>query len=331
MQNSRLFESNVDKRWLDVAHRWSSHAEHAQVVPVREEETVQLGRGVADWRALWACGLDAALTHMGCQTSHCTNIVLNSDWVAVVVPTSILDSVRVNGWQADLSGFFFSATSDGYCATGGGRTGFALGLRRSRLAAACCALSGIDRDDLKMQDLEVPLGCNGTASLHALLWAAISDSLKRPISEGRHALSDFWEDEIFSRFAQILSPLLCSREPPQLSRLNPLRVVRAAETACADLAYPPTMSELCAAAGVGERWLRKCFWEIRGASPAQFLLMRRLSAAHQRLLESPAEKRSVKEVALSLGFMESGRFAAYYRDVFHELPHETLDKSRQPQ
>jgi AraC-like DNA-binding protein len=324
MHDRRALDSVPDHRWRDVAHRWSRHAEHAQVAPVKHEETVQLGRGAAEWRSVWACGLDSALTLMACDKSHCTNIALHADWVAIIAPTALDDTVRVNAWEADCAGFYFSASPDGYCAAGGGRAGLVLGLRRSRLAAACAALAGTDPDDIQMRDLEVQLGRDSAARLHAMLWAAIADSLKRPISEGRHALSQFWEEEIFERFADILVPLLRSGPLGRASALNALRIVRTAEAACADLALPPNMSDLCAAAGVGERWLRKCFMDVRGAPPAQYLLMRRLSAAHNRLLDPSAKNLSVKDVALSFGFMDSGRFAHYYRRMFGVNPSETL-------
>jgi len=52
-----------------------------------------------------------------------------------------------------------------------------------------------------------------------------------------------------------------------------------------------------------------------------------LSAAHDRFLDPGARKHSVKDVALSLGFFESGRFAQYYRDLFCEYPLDTLARA----
>ena len=325
----RAADGSLDERWREVAHRWRSHAEHARVPAVKQEETVQLGRGDAVWLSVWACGLDAVLTLMHCDTSHCTNVALYSDWVAIVAPTELKDTVRVNGWEADCTALYLAASPNGYSAAGGGRAGLVLGLRRTRLAEACAALAGIDREDVEIRDLVVSLGRKGAEGLHAMLWAAIADSLQRPICAGRHALSHFWEEAVFARLAEILAPLLQTRQPGGIPCVNALHIVRAAEQACTDLARPPTMPELCAAAGVGERWLRKCFIEVRGAPPAQYLLKRRLSAAHDRFLDPVAETPSVKDVALSLGFVESGRFSQYYTSLFGENPRDTLLRSQE--
>jgi AraC family ethanolamine operon transcriptional activator len=123
-------------------------------------------------------------------------------------------------------------------------------------------------------------------------------------------------------------PYLSGDIPGDRASPNAIRVVRAAEKACRDLAHPPSIADLCATAGVGEVWLHKCFVEVYNTPPARFLLRRRLSAARNRLLDPDTPARSVKDAALSLGFMEAGRFAQHYKALYGENPGQTLLRSQ---
>jgi AraC-like DNA-binding protein len=68
--------------------------------------------------------------------------------------------------------------------------------------------------------------------------------------------------------------------------------------------------------------------DVYGVSPAQFILNKRLSKARERFLDVECcPPRSVKDVALSLGFDGAGRFAQYYKRAFGELPGETFRRT----
>ncbi|GGC83325.1 AraC family transcriptional regulator [Chelatococcus reniformis] len=87
------------------------------------------------------------------------------------------------------------------------------------------------------------------------------------------------------------------------------------------------LSEVCKAVGASERTLRRCCQEQLGMAPNQYLLLRRLHLARQRLLESDHRTTSVTEIATGLGFWELGRFSGAYHGAFGELPRATLART----
>jgi len=59
-------------------------------------------------------------------------------------------------------------------------------------------------------------------------------------------------------------------------------------------------------------------------APMAYLRMLRLRRAHVALREANPAETTVQSVALSLGLLHQGRFAASYRAMFGEAPSETL-------
>jgi transcriptional regulator GlxA family with amidase domain len=97
----------------------------------------------------------------------------------------------------------------------------------------------------------------------------------------------------------------------------------------AHLHEPITLGRLCEAAGVGARSLQLAFEARRHATPMEFVMERRLAAAHARLVADRGES-SVTSVAASVGMEHLGRFAASYRRFYGEPPSATL-RRRLPQ
>lgn len=85
--------------------------------------------------------------------------------------------------------------------------------------------------------------------------------------------------------------------------------------------YP---GDLEAVMGLRERALRQFFHDHFGMSVGQYLRLARLNNAHRDLRECGDGRRLVTEVAMKYGFYDLGRFASAYREVFGELPSETL-------
>jgi transcriptional regulator GlxA family with amidase domain len=77
-------------------------------------------------------------------------------------------------------------------------------------------------------------------------------------------------------------------------------------------------------AGVGKSRLHQAFSEIYGISPGTYLYRLRLTSIREKLLSEEAPPRSVKDVAIQHGFLSSGQLARAYRDMFGELPSQTL-------
>ena len=95
----------------------------------------------------------------------------------------------------------------------------------------------------------------------------------------------------------------------------------------AHLDKPITAGQLCRLAGVSQRALEKLFVSRRGMSPMRFVTERRLAAV-RRMLSAPAPGGDVTQAALGLGFNHMGRFSGLYRQVYGELPSQTLRRGQ---
>ncbi|HBY86378.1 MAG TPA: AraC family transcriptional regulator [Colwellia sp.] len=89
----------------------------------------------------------------------------------------------------------------------------------------------------------------------------------------------------------------------------------------------PTIPELCKIAKLSERNLQYGFKEYLGVTPVRYLRLLRLNGVRRDLLMNQSAKNKVVDVALNWGFIELGRFASEYRQLFQELPSTTLRKA----
>jgi AraC-like DNA-binding protein len=87
----------------------------------------------------------------------------------------------------------------------------------------------------------------------------------------------------------------------------------------------PSISELCLAAHVSERRLRKAFTDEFDLPPSQYFRAWALNEAHCRLAHDQRRRTTVTEVAHVLGFDHLGRFAGHYKQMFGECPSSTLE------
>ena len=85
-----------------------------------------------------------------------------------------------------------------------------------------------------------------------------------------------------------------------------------------------TIERLVEATGVSARVLFRAFRQHRGCTPMEFAKQVRLQRARQ-MLSSPDA--TVTAVAFACGFLSTGHFARAYREVFGELPSETVRRS----
>ena len=89
---------------------------------------------------------------------------------------------------------------------------------------------------------------------------------------------------------------------------------------------PVTALELALAAGVSQRTLEYAFREKLEMTPAAYLRIYRLNAAHRELLAADPEASTVTSIALKWGFSHPGRFSSIHRKMFNEAPSEALRK-----
>jgi AraC family ethanolamine operon transcriptional activator len=147
----------------------------------------------------------------------------------------------------------------------------------------------------------------------------MSGASKCTAASGRAA--DFLERSIIEAFMGVLTSAL----PPDKARCyTGARLVKEAEDYVdAAGSRPVHISELCSALKAPRRTLHRAFADTLGMGPIAYLRSRRLSAIRSVLRRTDPETISIGDLAFEYGFLETGRFAAYYRAHFGETPSET--------
>lgn len=84
------------------------------------------------------------------------------------------------------------------------------------------------------------------------------------------------------------------------------------------------VGELAAAADVSERTLRTAFNEYFGIGPVRYLQLMQLNQVRRALHAADPEEVTVSKVLTEHGVWAFGRFASRYRQLFGELPSQTL-------
>lgn len=87
------------------------------------------------------------------------------------------------------------------------------------------------------------------------------------------------------------------------------------------LCAPLALADLAGAAGVSVRALNALCHQQYGVAPMDLLRNIRLDAVRERLLTQPGA--NITDTAFEFGFGHLGRFSAYYRERFGELPKQT--------
>jgi len=85
-----------------------------------------------------------------------------------------------------------------------------------------------------------------------------------------------------------------------------------------------SVEQLCRVCACSMSTLERAFKDRFGVAPKRYLVMSRLSGARRALLEG-AEGRSIGQIANEWGFWHMSQFARDYRQLFGELPSETIE------
>ena len=87
-----------------------------------------------------------------------------------------------------------------------------------------------------------------------------------------------------------------------------------------------TVQGLCNVSGVSVRTLEYAFLEHFGITPKVYIRGFRLHCVRKKLIQGESSNIKISEVANHFGFWHMGQFARDYKNIFHELPSETLKK-----
>jgi AraC-like DNA-binding protein len=85
------------------------------------------------------------------------------------------------------------------------------------------------------------------------------------------------------------------------------------------------IGDLCRELHLSRRTLQRAFTETMGIGPVRYLAHKRLIAARAELRRADPSAVRVTDTATKYGFLQLGRFARDYRQMFGECPSETLN------
>ena len=113
-------------------------------------------------------------------------------------------------------------------------------------------------------------------------------------------------------------------------RRSDSKLVRAVEDYIegVDRIDPIHISELCVALDVSRRTLHRAFNGMLGLGPVEYLRLVRLAEVRRLLTTGRPGPVSVSQAALDAGFSDLGRFAAYCRKLYGEVPSQTQKLQR---
>lgn len=174
-----------------------------------------------------------------------------------------------------------------------------------------------------VRNLPLPM----TASTHVQIrdfFAHVRAAATPGGSWGGYGNSDGFDAAVADWMAE---QLLAADGARPTAEANLHRIVRLEQWVDAHLGDELSLDQLCSVIGVSRRSLQKSLLLLRGQTPIEFVMSRRLTAARDRL-ESRASPTLVATVALDCGFRHLGRFAANYRSAFGESPSETARATR---
>ncbi|WP_432808952.1 helix-turn-helix domain-containing protein [Pantanalinema sp. GBBB05] len=127
----------------------------------------------------------------------------------------------------------------------------------------------------------------------------------------------------------LITALPVQREPLKVSvkAFRRSRLVKQANDYMqAHLDQPLTLTDLCQALGTSNRALCYGFQEIFGMSPMSYLKTLRLQSVYRALKTADSSNTTVTEIASQFGFYHLSYFARDYKQMFGELPSQTLKR-----
>lgn len=133
-----------------------------------------------------------------------------------------------------------------------------------------------------------------------------------------------FEEEVLSILAGPPARGLDASKGPQPRQI----FAQARRIAEADLGRDLHISRLASEVGVSRRALEYAFHEEVGFGPAHYIQRLRLNAVRQALA---GQEGPIGDVTARFGIWHLSRFAAQYKDLFGELPSETLRRARNQQ
>nr|WP_319385207.1 helix-turn-helix domain-containing protein [uncultured Roseibium sp.] len=148
------------------------------------------------------------------------------------------------------------------------------------------------------------------------------------LSEGGEIQNSVTPEQVLHALGGVLEAAPFSTFVPSATTLNRELIISRAEAIMND--WDPEarleIENLCRELGASRRSLYQAFRESLGIGPVAFHRLKRLHALRASLKAAEREEMLVAEIAHMHGFYELGRMAGYYKEIFGELPNETLNR-----
>jgi AraC family ethanolamine operon transcriptional activator len=129
-------------------------------------------------------------------------------------------------------------------------------------------------------------------------------------------------DEILMEWIEALPSQVDTSELPNLERRKKL-VDRACELMMGHADEPLSILEVCSRVGTSRRKLNYSFQDVLGSTPIKYLRSLLLNSV-RRALRQAAPGDTIQDIASHWGFWHLSQFAKDYRQLFGELPSDTL-------
>lgn len=127
---------------------------------------------------------------------------------------------------------------------------------------------------------------------------------------------------------EIIAPIILQNLnlPPIIYReFNHVQIVRRAREFLLDnITEPMQIIDVCREIGVSRRALQYSFQDLLNINPVTYLRLLRLNGARRDLINAGEKPVQVKDVVARWGFWHLSRFSSEYKQIFNELPSETL-------
>ena len=252
---------------------------------------------------------------------------LHTNPVSLMVPLKIHGPAVCNGYSMSHESFLVHGNrADYYSKTPTGFKWVLLPFKTDAILHTIAALIQQEPPEFRENCLSIRPPAAVMTALQRLLIDAVGTAQHNPrVLTSTNALRSL-ERSIQTVIAMALAHHRPDKSPHrQRTKLSHSFVRRRVEAYLeAHVSEPLYLADLCAATGVSERTLEQVFRESYGVSPLQYLKLRRLNLARERLRDGLPGRDSVTEIAFECGFWELGRFATDYKALFGESPSHTL-------
>jgi AraC family ethanolamine operon transcriptional activator len=160
--------------------------------------------------------------------------------------------------------------------------------------------------------------------LSSLVFRVIAKLRENRSSRANGLLLNAIQSQLLGAVTELL--VSSDRNPERSTPRKRFHACRRAIRFAGQLDHPISVDELAAAAGVTRRVLELGFKESFDISPQRYLRRARLNGLHRDLRGASANGTTVTEAANRWGFVELGRTAGDFRELFGESPSATLKR-----